>query len=102
MTARRHHYVPQFYLGGFTYNRRKPKLFCFDFKAKKSFNSAPDGVGQQRDFNRVNIPGHPPDVLETALAAEETVLAEALARIIESRSLADQVIARRFSISCRY
>lgn len=90
MTARRHHYVPQFYLGGFTYNRRKPKLFCFDFKNRKSFHSPPDGVAQQRDFNRVDIPGLPPDALETALAAEETELSRALARIIECRSLASR------------
>jgi len=87
--ARQHHYIPQFYLKGFTYNRRKPKLFCFDFKTRKSFEAPPNKVAVERDFNRVDVPGHAPDSLESGLAIEESILSEALARIIERRSIAE-------------
>jgi hypothetical protein len=89
MVARQHHYIPQFYLKGFTYNRRKPKLFCFDFKTRKAFDTPPVNIAVERDFNRVDIPGHAIDALEKGFAAEETILSAALARIIEQRSIAE-------------
>jgi hypothetical protein len=89
MTARQHHYVPQFYLKGFTYNRRKPKLFCFDFKDRKPFETTPENVAVERDFNRIDIDGYGIDAFEKTMAVEETVVAEALTRVIKSRSLAD-------------
>jgi hypothetical protein len=84
MTARVHHYIPQLYLRGFTAHRKKgkPRLCVFDRQSGTSFEAALDKIGAERDFNRVEIEGHPPDALEAALARFEGHLAPALVRTI--------------------
>ena len=89
MTARQHHYVPQFYLKGFAKVRKKPRLYCVDLKTRTSFETAPENVAVERDFNRIDIKGFDIDAFEKLSAEEETGMAEALARILERRSIAD-------------
>jgi hypothetical protein len=88
MVARKHHYVPQCYLKGFAVQRRKTnQLVVFDCKSGKTFEASTANVAAERDFNRVDIEGHRPDVLETTMAELESQIALALERIIAARSI---------------
>lgn len=67
-TARRHHFVPQGYLAGFTdKGTRDGQLTVFDCKSRRIFQTKPKKVAVQRDFNRFDLEGHPPDMVEQAL-----------------------------------
>jgi hypothetical protein len=90
VTARRHHYVPQCYLKGFAEDRDHPKLFVIDGKEQRSFFTAPGNVAAERDFNRIEVDGYPPDALENAFSAFETDVSQALERIITTRSIKDE------------
>jgi uncharacterized protein DUF4238 len=88
MVARRHHYVPQFYLKGFAVARKKThQLVVFDCKSRKSFSASIENVAVETDFNRVEIDGRPPDIVETTMAKFETEAASALERIIVAKSI---------------
>lgn len=66
--ARRHHYVSQCYLKGFTDGRsKKSKLLVYDREARKVFATKPSNVASERDFNRIDWEGDP-NVLEKMLA----------------------------------
>src|SRR4051812_21292355 len=78
--ARRHHYVPRFYLRLFC--DPKGRLFVVDAKERKSFGAPPERVAMEKDFNRVDIDGVEPDALEKGYAKFESEVAPALTRII--------------------
>jgi len=82
MTARRHHFVPQCYLRSFAVPRKagKYQLHVFDRQTGKTFQTATENIALERDFNRVDVEGHPSDALEAGLAAFEGQLAPALER----------------------
>ncbi len=83
--ARRHHYVPQGYLGAFTPSGSKDDFFfVLDIESGRSFRTSPANVAAQRDFNRVDIDGHSPDAIENALAPFEGDAVEAIRRVIET------------------
>ena len=88
MTARRHHYVPVFYLKRFANDLTK-QLFVADFRKHKSFTPSPEGVAVELDFNRVDVPGQPIDLVEKELSKFEGAIAAALECIINSDSLSD-------------
>jgi hypothetical protein len=88
--ARRHHYVPQFYLKNFVSDRDKPRLFVVDLPGSRSFSTAPCNVAVERDFNTIMTPGVPPDIVETEMSKVEAAIASALARIIAAVSLRDK------------
>lgn len=82
-----HHYVPQFYLRGFSDGvGRKARLFAVDLDEKKSFKPSVRNVGSKRNFNRVELEGVDPNQLEDELAEHETIFASHLADVIEKRS----------------
>lgn len=89
--ARRHHYVPRFYLKVFSLPRKanKQTIQVFDRKEGKTYPAALENVAVERDFNTVHVEGLDPDAFEKAAADFESELAPALGRIIESRSLQD-------------
>lgn len=87
MPARRHHYVPQFYLRGFARDAAHPRLFVVDTESRTSFTTSPSNVAVELDFHTVDAPGHPPDIVETQLAQLESEISPALERIRASRSL---------------
>ena len=62
--ARKHHFVPQGYLAGFTDDG---KLTVFDLESQKTFRTTPKNVAAKRDFNRIDVHGLPPDAVERAL-----------------------------------
>ena len=70
--ARRHHFVPQGYLAGFTNNgTRAGLLTVFDRVSQSIFLAKPRNVAAKRDFNRVDLEGRPPDYLEQAMGEFE-------------------------------
>ena len=86
--ARRQHFVPQFYLRGFV--GKKDQLFVIDRPTEKSFRTAPKNVAAERDFNRVDVEGMDPNMVEKALAKFEGEVAPALERAKMARSLANK------------
>ncbi len=80
--ARRHHWVPQCYLKGFTKDRNKTShLYVVDGFEKKSFLAPPSKVAVERDFNRVDIEGQHHNAVESAFSEFETLVSDALYRI---------------------
>ena len=66
--ARRHHFVPQGYLAGFTDDgTRNGKLTVLDLESGKIFPANPRKVATNRDFNRIDLNGLSPDVVEREL-----------------------------------
>jgi hypothetical protein len=88
--ARNHHWVPKFYLRGFTKSGSKDaKLWAFDKSSGRSFLTLHRNVGGERDFNRVDVEGHPPDALENALSPFENEAYRAIQRVVSDGSLRD-------------
>ena len=86
--ARNHHYVPQFYLRGFSDSElQNGQLHVIDKVDRRHFVTTPRNVGSQRDFNRVNIPGKPIDEVEKTLAEMDTAVARVLRYIKENETL---------------
>lgn len=77
--ARNHHYLPQCYLKGFAKSpSKKSQLHVFETKTGKSFCTCPRNVGAVRDFNTVELEGHPPDVIEKIFSQFESEAAKVL------------------------
>lgn len=90
-TARKHHYVPQAYLASFTENGEKTgNFYVMNVLEGNRFKTSPKNVAAERDFNRVDIDGHAPDVLENALSTFENDAALAIRRVISSREFPDE------------
>lgn len=84
--ARNHHFVPQGYLKGFTNNgSKKSKLVVFDLTTRSSFETIPRNVGAKRDFNRINIPGIDPNLVESGMSNFEGRAASSLQRVSETK-----------------
>jgi hypothetical protein len=89
MVARRHHFLPQCYLKGFSRPRQRGKthqVVVFD-RNGKSFTSNILNIAVKHDFNRVEIDGHTPDAFEQVMADFEGDLAPALNRILQAGNL---------------
>jgi len=85
--ARKHHYVPQMYLSGFT--GEKGQCFAVDASTRASFRSAPEGISAKRDYNLIEVPGIPADALEKELGNFEGVIAPGIKRIRETASFGE-------------
>lgn len=85
---KRHHYVPRFYLNGFT--GAKGQLFVVNRPTGHSFRTIPDNVAGENYFNRIEVEGMDPNALEKALAEFEAEVAPALERIKDTKSLAKE------------
>lgn len=82
MSARKHHYLSQFYLRGFTDGESKnSKMVVIDMKEGRSFKSPTSGVGALRDFNRIDVAGEDPNVLEEAISEFETQAASSVRKV---------------------
>lgn len=83
--ARRHHYLPASYLAGFTTSGKKNGQFSvIEVETGRSFRTSPKNVAVERDFNRVDIDGMAPDVIENALAPFEQEAVQAIANIVNT------------------
>jgi len=88
--ARRHHYISQGYLAAFTNTRTKEGQFwVMEVESGNCFPTSPNKVGVARDFNRVDVDGHPIDALETALATFEDQAIQAIRKVLVSRTFPD-------------
>jgi Protein of unknown function (DUF4238) len=82
MIARRHHWVPRFYLKTFAVPRKRTmQTQVFDRVGRKQFATPIENVAAERDFNRVEIDGMAPDAFESAMAAVESDLSPKIERI---------------------
>lgn len=82
-TARRHHYLPQSYLALFTDKGTKQgQFFVLEVESGRTFRTSPINVAVELDFNRIDIDGHPPDVIENALAPLEQEAVQAIANAV--------------------
>ncbi|MBQ0762303.1 MAG: DUF4238 domain-containing protein [Marinobacter psychrophilus] len=92
MTARHHHYLSQCYLKEFTKGRgKKSKLAVIDFREKKTFETIPRNVGGIRDFNRIDVEGVDPNLLESQISEFESEAARALKKLNETRDISGDV-----------
>jgi hypothetical protein len=90
--ARKHHYVPQMYLSGFT--NAKGHCFAIDAATHGTFNSSPEGISSKRDYNLIDEPGMPADALEKELGKLEGVIAPGIRRIQENASFGESGVDR--------
>ncbi len=90
MRSRRHHFVPRFLLGAFT-DTGEPNgfLFVHDLKGRRrrAWRVRPLRVAHERDYYRVEIPGHDPGLAEDALGKIESAAAPIIRRIREIDAL---------------
>lgn len=86
--SRRHHYVPKFYLAGFTPSATpEDYLWIFDKKTRKSWKSKPQNVAFERDFFRADLPGFSPNIFENALSDFENKASGILKDLIKTASM---------------
>ena len=92
MTAKHHHYLSQCYLKEFTKGRgKKSKLAVIDFREKKTFETIPRNVGGIRDFNRIDVEGVDPNMLERQISEFESDAARALKNLNETRDFSGNI-----------
>ncbi|TIL19856.1 MAG: DUF4238 domain-containing protein [Mesorhizobium sp.] len=72
-----HHFIPQFYLRGFSdsVDRRKSQVFVFDQSTKKSFRTLVRNIGARRNFFRIDVEGFHPNHVEDGIAEIESEIA---------------------------
>lgn len=87
--SRRHHFLPQFYLAGFTSSAEKDgDLWILNRDDGHRWKGNPNSVAHQRDFYRVDsVPGVTPDAFEKAFATFEGWAATTLKGILEKQEL---------------
>jgi hypothetical protein len=82
-----HHYIPQFYLRGFSTGAgRQSQLFVFDSDNHKSFTTLVRNIGSKRHFNRVEAIGVGPNHIEDEMANIENEIAPHLLQVIEAKA----------------
>ena len=86
---RRHHYVPKFYLAGFTkYGTVDGELYVLDQRQRKQWKSTPLKTAHQRDFHAIEArPGADPMVVEKSFADIEGKCSRVVANVIEQGKL---------------
>jgi len=73
----------QSYLARFTDKGTKEgQFFVLEVESGRTFRTSPQNVAVELDFNRVDIDGHPPDVIETAFSQLEQEAGQAIANIV--------------------
>jgi hypothetical protein len=86
--ARKHHFIPVFYLAGFTQSGdENDALWVLDQAQGKQWQSKPRAIAFQRDFYRVEGSGVEADAVEKAFGELEGKAARILARIREDQRL---------------
>jgi hypothetical protein len=85
--ARRHHWIPESYLGLFSREGNTgSQVFVVDCVERKSFWTSTDNVCVKRDFNRIESPDLDPNELETRLCQFESDAITALREIGAGRA----------------
>ncbi len=83
-----HHFIPQFYLRGFSDNadRRKAQVFVFDQSTRKSFRTLVRNIGARRNFFRIEAEGFHPNHVEDGMAEIEGEIAPRLTEVIAAKN----------------
>jgi hypothetical protein len=89
--ARNHHYISQCYLKGFVENETIGKFYAYDLANKKSFFTSSRNVGAKRDFNRVEVDGVAPDIVESEQSKVETVINDALLKLKQTHLFVGEI-----------
>jgi hypothetical protein len=83
--ARRHHFLPQFYLAAFTNHGTKDSLFwILDQDTSKQREDKPKNVAYRNNFYSVEIANSEPDEFEKALGRFEALAAQIVKDVIQS------------------
>ncbi len=86
--ARKHHFIPQLYLSGFTDSgEKKGLLYAHDLREQKTFRAKPANVGFEKDFYKIDVPGVDVDQIEKVFWELEGQAARVLKKIIQLRML---------------
>jgi hypothetical protein len=89
--SRKHHFLPQFYLAGFTESGRKDgTLWVLDKKELRQWKSSPRKTAHRRDYYRIDVNGAEPDAVENAFATVEHQAATVMRRVVASERLPDK------------
>ena len=65
-------------------------LFVVDAVGRKTFETVPRNVASARDFNRIDVPGMPPNQIESDVANFEGLVAKALERMANTKRFGDE------------
>lgn len=85
---KKHHYISQFYLSGFTLTGNKDDvLWVLDQKNVKQWEDKPKNIAFETGFNKIDIPGMDSDKIENDLAIFEGKVAPVLNNIVERKCL---------------
>ncbi|MEN6372272.1 MAG: DUF4238 domain-containing protein [Armatimonadota bacterium] len=81
--ARRHHYLPQSYLRGFTADETKGSgLYVFDLELRKAIGKRSlKSIAFEEDWHTVDFPGMAPDICETTLGRFEQQAIETIRKV---------------------
>jgi hypothetical protein len=80
--ARKHHFVPQCWLAGFTDSGQKDgRLWVTDLHQKKQWPTSPPNAGHRHDFYRLSGESFDPLAFETALSKVEDRIAPIFKRL---------------------
>lgn len=88
---RRHHFVPQFYLAGFTLDgTANGALHVLDKEQLKRWRSTPQGTAHKRDFHAIDAgPGGDPMYFEKGLSKLEGHWSTVLREVVETEAIPD-------------
>jgi len=91
-TPRRHHFLPQFYLAGFTLSgQRDGELWALWLKDGRRWRGKPETLGYEKDFYRVGeVAGVAPEAVEQLFAKVESDMAPVLRTLVERQALPDR------------
>ncbi len=90
-TSRKHHYVPEGYLIGFTRDKSSDDfLWIFDRKLKKTWHAKSQNVAFERDLYFINDPTFGADVFEKAFASFESKALPVIREICSTHTLPEE------------
>jgi hypothetical protein len=89
---RRHHFLPRFYLAGFTLSGdRDGELWALSVKDARQWKGKPGTLGHEKDFYRIDeVEGATSEAVEELFSRVESDMAPALRTVVERRALPDR------------
>ena len=96
--SKKHHYVPQSVLRGFSFDQKQTQIHVFDKIKMTSFTSSVYNAGCENQFNTVEIEGQTVS-FECLFQTNDDQLARLLNKIRNDRSLAGLIPEDRFALS---